>query len=158
MQISFCFCKNCICLKILEDVHISISMIDNYSEKCVFILNAVICIDALWNISIKFFKNVMFYDFNYLVKGLPNEAKGMINLKSFFLFFQGSFYLNEFVCNGWSRNSNFLKGPCDLNCIIGNSAHCELLFLSRAYCPRDLINSALCPAYKSLLLYLIYIQ
>ena len=53
MQISFCFCKNCICLKILENVHISVNMIDrllitdNYSVKCVFILNAVIFIDAL---------------------------------------------------------------------------------------------------------------
>ena len=48
MQISFCFCKNCICLKILENVHISVNMndrlliTDNYSVKCVFILNAVI--------------------------------------------------------------------------------------------------------------------
>ena len=50
MQISFCFCKNCI---YLENVHISVNMIDrliitdNYSVKCVFILNAVIFIDAL---------------------------------------------------------------------------------------------------------------
>ena len=62
MQISFCFCKNCICLKILENVHISVNMIDrllitdNYSVKCVFILNADIFIDALWNISLIFFK------------------------------------------------------------------------------------------------------
>ena len=48
MQISFCFCKHCICLKILENVHISVNMndrlliTDNYSVKCVFILNAVI--------------------------------------------------------------------------------------------------------------------
>ena len=53
MQISFCFCKNCICLKILENVLISVNMIDrllitdNYSVKCVFILNVVILIDAL---------------------------------------------------------------------------------------------------------------
>ena len=53
MQISFCFSKNCICWKILENVHISVNMIDrllitdNYSVKYVFILNAVIFIDAL---------------------------------------------------------------------------------------------------------------
>ena len=81
MQISFCFCKTCICLKILENVHISVNMIDrllitdNYSVKCVFILNAVIFIDALWNISLNVFKNVMFYDFIYLAKGFRMRPK-----------------------------------------------------------------------------------
>ena len=28
MHISFCFCKICICLKILENIQISVSMID----------------------------------------------------------------------------------------------------------------------------------
>ena len=52
MQISFCFCKTCICLKILENIQISVSMInrldisDEYSVKCDFILNTVIFIDA----------------------------------------------------------------------------------------------------------------
>ena len=52
MQISFCFCKTCICLKILENIQISVSMIDRldisdeYSVKCDFILNTVIFIDA----------------------------------------------------------------------------------------------------------------
>ena len=52
MQISFCFCKTCICLKILENTQISVSMIDRldisdeYSVKCDFILNTVIFIDA----------------------------------------------------------------------------------------------------------------
>ena len=52
MQISFCFCKTCICLKILENIQISVNMIerlditDEYSVKCDFILNAVISIDA----------------------------------------------------------------------------------------------------------------
>ena len=47
LQISFCFCKTCICLKILENIQISVSMIqrldvtDEYSVKCVFILNTV---------------------------------------------------------------------------------------------------------------------
>ena len=57
MQISFCFCKTCICLKILENIYISVNLIDrlviteNYSVKCV--LNAFIFIDALLNISLK---------------------------------------------------------------------------------------------------------
>ena len=52
MQISFCFCKTCICLKILENIQISINMIDrlditdDYSVKCDFILNTVIFIDT----------------------------------------------------------------------------------------------------------------
>ena len=52
MQISFCFCKTCICLEILENIQISVTMIDRlditdgYSVKCDFILNTVIFIDA----------------------------------------------------------------------------------------------------------------
>ena len=44
LQISFCFCKTCICLKILENIQIPINMIDRlditdgFSVKCVFIL------------------------------------------------------------------------------------------------------------------------
>ena len=87
MQISFCFCKTCICLKILENIQISFNMIDilditdEYSVKCDFILNIVIFIDAALNISIrKFWKcNVLwFYLFG---QGVPNETKGTINLK-----------------------------------------------------------------------------
>ena len=50
MQISFC--KTCICLKILENIQIPVSMIDRlnitdeYWMKCDFILNTVIFIDA----------------------------------------------------------------------------------------------------------------
>ena len=61
LQISFCFCKICICLKILENIHISVNMIgrlnitDEYSVKCVFILNIVIFIDAQLNISLRKF-------------------------------------------------------------------------------------------------------
>ena len=50
MQIYFCFCKTCICLKILETLQISVNMIDRlditdeYSEKCDFVLNTVIFI------------------------------------------------------------------------------------------------------------------
>ena len=48
MQISVCFCKTCICLKKLENIQISVSMIDRlditdeYSVKCEFILKTVI--------------------------------------------------------------------------------------------------------------------
>ena len=48
LQIPFCFCKTCICLKILETIQISVNMIDRlditdeYSVKCVFVLNTVI--------------------------------------------------------------------------------------------------------------------
>ena len=48
IQISFWFCKTCTCLKNLENVQISVSMIDRldityeYSVKCDFILNTVI--------------------------------------------------------------------------------------------------------------------
>ena len=62
MQISFCFCKTCICLKILENIQISVNMIerldiiDEYSIKCDFILNTVIFIDAALNISFSFFE------------------------------------------------------------------------------------------------------
>ena len=44
MQISFRFCKTCICLKKLENIQISVNMIDRlditdeYSVKCDFIL------------------------------------------------------------------------------------------------------------------------
>ena len=48
LQISFCFCQTCICLKIFENIHIPSNMIerlditDDYSVKCAFILNTVI--------------------------------------------------------------------------------------------------------------------
>ena len=51
-KISFCFCKTCICLKILENIQISVNTIDRlditdeYAVKCDFILNTVIFIDA----------------------------------------------------------------------------------------------------------------
>ena len=87
MQIPFCFCKTCICLKIVENIQISVNMIDRldipggYSVKCDFILNTVIFIDAALNISLrKVWKcNVLwFYLFG---QGVPNETKGMINIK-----------------------------------------------------------------------------
>ena len=52
MQISFCFCETCICLKILENIQISVNTIDRlditdeYAVKCDFILNTVIFKDA----------------------------------------------------------------------------------------------------------------
>ena len=33
MQISFCFCKICICLKILENMQISVNMIDRLASE-----------------------------------------------------------------------------------------------------------------------------
>ena len=60
LQISFCFCKTCICLKSLENIQIPINMIDRlditdgFSMKCVFILT-VIFIDAALNISLRNF-------------------------------------------------------------------------------------------------------
>ena len=61
MQISFCFCKTCICLNILENILISVKMIDRFditdefSVKCDFILNTVIFMDAALNISLRKF-------------------------------------------------------------------------------------------------------
>ena len=99
MQISVCFCKTCISLKNLENIQISVNMInrlditDEYSVKCDFILNTVTFIDAALNISLrKLWKcNVLwFYLFG---QGVPNETKGTINLK----------YLNAFVPFKWNR-------------------------------------------------------
>ena len=61
MRISFCCCKTCNCLKILENIQISVNMIvrhditDEYLVKCGFILNTVIFIDAALNISLRKF-------------------------------------------------------------------------------------------------------
>ena len=61
IKISFCFCKTCICLKILENIQISVNMndrldiTDEYSVKCDFILNTVIFINAALNISLRKF-------------------------------------------------------------------------------------------------------
>ena len=68
-------------MKILENIHISVNMIDrlvitdNYSVKCVFILSAVIFVDVLLNISLKKNENVMFYDFIYFAKGFRMRPK-----------------------------------------------------------------------------------
>ena len=73
MQISVCFCKTCICLKNLENIQISVNMInriditDEYSVKCDFILNTVTFIENC--------ENVMFYDFIYLAKGFRMRPK-----------------------------------------------------------------------------------
>ena len=61
LQISFCFCKTCICLKILENIQIPLNMIDRlnitdgFLVKYVFILNTVIFIDTALNISLRKF-------------------------------------------------------------------------------------------------------
>ena len=81
MQISFCFCKTCICLKILENIQISVNMIgrlditDENSVKCDFILNTVIFIDAALIFHSENFANVMFNDFIYLAKGFRMRPK-----------------------------------------------------------------------------------
>ena len=60
-QISFCFCKSCICLKILQNIQIPVIIIDGlditdgFSVKCVFILNTISFIDAALNISLRKF-------------------------------------------------------------------------------------------------------
>ena len=57
MQISSCFCKTCICLNILENIQISVNMIerhditDKYSMKCDFILKIIIFMEGALNIS-----------------------------------------------------------------------------------------------------------
>ena len=70
MQISFRFCKTCICLKNLENLQMSVNMIDRLditdesSVKCNFILNTVIFIKYLIKKILK-----MFYDFFIWPKG-----------------------------------------------------------------------------------------
>ena len=82
LQISFCFCKTCICLKILENIQISVLMIDRlditdeYSVKCDFILNYSYFHLRSVKFSIKKkFENVMFYDFIYLGKRFRMRPK-----------------------------------------------------------------------------------
>ena len=81
MQISFCFCKICICLKILENIQISVNMIyrfnitDEYSVKCDFILNTAILSTQHQIFHWENFENVMFYDFVYLAKGFRMRPK-----------------------------------------------------------------------------------
>ena len=61
LQISFSFCKTCICLKSLENIQIPVNMIDRLeitdgsSVKRVFILHTVIFIGAALNISLRKF-------------------------------------------------------------------------------------------------------
>ena len=87
MQISSCFCKTCICLKILENIEISVTLIDRlditdeYSVKCDFILNTIIFIDAALNISLRKFWNCNVLWFYLFGQGVPNEIKMYINLK-----------------------------------------------------------------------------
>ena len=89
MQISFCFCQTCICLKILENIQTSVNMIDRldisdeYSVKCDFILNTVIFIDAALNISLRKFWKCNVSWCSLFGQGVPDETQGMINLKVF---------------------------------------------------------------------------
>ena len=59
LQISFCFCKTCICLKFLENLQISVNMIDRLditnAVTCYFISNTGILIYAALNISLRKF-------------------------------------------------------------------------------------------------------
>ena len=87
MQISVCFCKTCICLKNLENIQISVNMInrlditDEYSVKCDFILNTVTFIDLALNISLRKLGKCNVIWFYLFGQGVPNETKGTINLK-----------------------------------------------------------------------------
>ena len=61
MQISFSFCKTCVCLKTLENIQISVNVIvrhditDECSVKCGFILNTIIFMETALNISLRKF-------------------------------------------------------------------------------------------------------
>ena len=68
MQISFCFCKTCICLKFLENIHISV--------KRVFVLNTVIFIGA-----------ALLFD-----QGVPKRPKVRSTLKVMILHLSGKFH------------------------------------------------------------------
>ena len=60
---------------------VRLDITDEYLVKCDFMLNPVIFIDAALNISLrKLWKcNVLW--FHLFGQGVPNETKGMINLK-----------------------------------------------------------------------------
>ena len=81
MQISVSFCKTRISLKNLENIHISVNMInrlditDEYSVKCDLILNTVTFIDAALNISLRKLLKCYVYDFIYLAKGFRMRPK-----------------------------------------------------------------------------------
>ena len=81
MQISFCSCKTCICLKISENVHISVNITDslvntdNFSVKYVFIFEYSYFYRRSIKYSLKKFENEKFYDFIYLAKGFRMRAK-----------------------------------------------------------------------------------
>ena len=106
MQISFCFCKTCICLKNLENIQISVSMIDRlditdeYSMTCDFILNIVIFIDAALNISLRNFWKCNILWFYLFGQGVPNKTKGTITLSG-----KMSKFLATYVPNGWYGHS-----------------------------------------------------
>ena len=86
MPISFCFSKTCIRLRILENIQISVNMIDRlditgeYSVKCDLILHTVIFIEAALNISLRKVWKCDVFLFYLFGQGVPNETKGMVNL------------------------------------------------------------------------------
>ena len=90
MQISFYFCRTCICLKILENIQISVSMIDRlditdeYSVKCEFILKTVIFNEAALNISLRKFWKCNILWFSYLAEGFRMRPKVWSTLKAGF--------------------------------------------------------------------------
>ena len=132
----FVFCKICICLKILENIQISVNMIDRlnitdeYSVKCDFILNTVIFIDAALNFSLrKFWKcNVLW--FCLFGQGVPNEAKGTINLKS-------RFYCHEQNVDSYSEITNL-----EMTLLTHISLASLFSDLGKQYLPRS--DGALC--------------
>ena len=55
---------------------------DEYSGNCDFILNTVIFIDAVLNISLRKICKCNVLSFYLFGQGVPNETKGTINLKT----------------------------------------------------------------------------
>ena len=111
MQVSFCFCKTCICLKILENIQISVSMIDRlditdeYSVKCEFILKTVIFIDAALDISLRKFWKCNILWFSYLAKGFRMRQKVWSTLRNKIVSFKGTSW-DQFSRQGILRFNN----------------------------------------------------
>ena len=109
LQISFCFCKTCICLKILENMINRLDIIDGFSVKCVFILHTVIFIDAALNISLRNILKCNVLWFYLFGQGVPNKTKGMINLNWFTYSNSSKFYTGQSVLVFWQYKPILLR-------------------------------------------------
>ena len=113
MQISFYFCKTCICLKILENIQISVNMIDRlditdeYSVKCEFILKTVIFIDAALHISLRKFWKCNILWFSYLAEGFRMRPKVWSTLTV-------DSYLSNQPASWLSLQNTYGKGRCSV--------------------------------------------